>query len=172
VTTLVVSLSPAIARRVARAADALGVSHSEIGAIAVRLFCVEHARTHARANVAPGGGRGDVVRTRRGVRWRILGLGWITSTHKLTDRRVDGVGGERASVRELARRSTRIATYATVDQFIHGGDRFSEGSENSEKSRRARRRRGFLGTGPFFPQRQRRPGVPSPWSPSAAGDDG
>jgi len=55
VTTLVVSLTPALARRLARAADSLGVSHSDVGAIAVRLFCAEHARTHARTHAQSSG---------------------------------------------------------------------------------------------------------------------
>lgn len=50
-TTLIVQLPPVLAKRLARAADQLGMSHSEIGALAVRLFILgaeKDARTHAR----------------------------------------------------------------------------------------------------------------------------
>lgn len=44
-TTLVVSLPVALAKRVARAADALGLSHDEFGRLAVRLFLKAEGQT-------------------------------------------------------------------------------------------------------------------------------
>jgi hypothetical protein len=49
-TTLIASLTPILAKQVAAVADTLGISHSELAADAVRVYCREFLRAEKRTN--------------------------------------------------------------------------------------------------------------------------
>lgn len=61
-TTLIVQLPPGLAKRLARAADQLGMSHEELGTLAVRLF-IQGAKEEARE-----GAKAQPTSRRRGGR--------------------------------------------------------------------------------------------------------